>query len=56
MVEELGWDEAFLGARTGDPEALAANVQRAVEQATGMVCSVGIGDNRLRAKLATSDA
>jgi DNA polymerase IV len=31
-------------------------VQRAVKQATGLVCSVGIGDNRLRAKLATGFA
>jgi DNA polymerase IV len=56
VVEVLGWDEAFLGAHTGDPEALAADVQRAVKQATGLVCSVGIGDNRLRAKLATGFA
>jgi DNA polymerase-4 len=56
VVEVLGWDEAFLGAHAGDPEALAADVQRAVEQATGLVCSVGIGDNRVRAKLATGFA
>jgi DNA polymerase-4 len=56
VVEVLGWDEAFLGAHTGDPETLAADVQRAVKQATGLVCSVGIGDNRLRAKLATGFA
>jgi DNA polymerase-4 len=56
VVEVLGWDEAFLGAKTGDPEALAGNVQRAVRQATGLACSVGIGDNRLRAKLATGFA
>jgi DNA polymerase IV len=56
VVEVLGWDEAFLGAHTGDPGALAADVQRAVKQATGLVCSVGIGDNRLRAKLATGFA
>lgn len=56
VVEVLGWDEAFLGARTADPEALAALVQRAVKQATGLSCSLGIGDNRLRAKLATGFA
>ncbi|HET6950447.1 MAG TPA: DNA polymerase IV [Acidimicrobiales bacterium] len=56
VVEVLGWDEAFLGARTADPEALAAEAQRAVKEATGLVCSVGIGDNRLRAKLATGFA
>jgi DNA polymerase IV len=56
VVEVLGWDEAFLGARTSDPEALAAEVQRAVKDATGLSCSVGIGDNKLRAKLATGFA
>jgi DNA polymerase-4 len=56
VVEELGWDEAFLGANTGDPEGLAGDVQRAVRQATGLACSVGIGDNRLRAKVATGFA
>jgi hypothetical protein len=48
--------EGVLGARTGDPEAWAADVQRAVEHATGLVCSVGIGDDRLRAKLTTGFA
>jgi DNA polymerase IV len=56
VVEVLGWDEAFLGARTGDPEALAGDVQRAVKDATGLSCSVGIGDNKLRAKVATGFA
>jgi DNA polymerase IV len=56
VVEVLGWDEAFLGANTCDPEGLAADVQRAVKNATGLSCSVGIGDNRLRAKLATGFA
>lgn len=56
VVEVLGWDEAFLGARTDDPEALAAEVQRTVKDSTGLSCAVGIGDNRLRAKLATGFA
>ncbi len=56
VVEVLGWDEAFLGTDTADPEGLAATVQAAVKEETGMVCSVGIGDNRLRAKLATGFA
>jgi DNA polymerase IV len=56
VVDVLGWDEAFLGVQTADPEALAADIQRAVEQATGLSCSVGIGDNKLRAKLATGFA
>jgi hypothetical protein len=45
-----------LGAHTGDPEAWVADVQRVVEHATGLVCSVGIGDNRLRAKPTTGFA
>ncbi|HEX8972476.1 DNA polymerase IV [Oryzihumus sp.] len=53
VVEVLGWDEAFLGVRTEDPEALAREVQRRVREATGLDCSVGIGQNLLQAKLAT---
>lgn len=56
VVEVWGWDEAFLGARTADPEALAADIQRAVAAETGLSCSVGIGDNKQRAKLATGFA
>lgn len=53
VVEVLGWDEAFLGVRTDDPEAFAWRVQQAVLAATRLHSSVGIGDNLLRAKLAT---
>lgn len=53
VVEVLGWDEAFLGAVTDDPEALARRAQRAVLEATRLHCSVGIGDNKVRAKIAT---
>lgn len=53
VVEVIGWDEAFLGAHTDDPEQLATDVQRAIDARTGLKCSVGIGDNKLRAKLAT---
>ncbi|MER6671172.1 DNA polymerase IV [Amycolatopsis japonica] len=56
VVEVLGWDEAFLGATTADPEALAADIRRAVTDETGLSCSVGVGDNKLRAKLATGFA
>lgn len=56
VVEVIGWDEAFLGARTDDPEALAAEVRAGVLAATGLSCSVGIGDNKLRAKIATGFA
>jgi DNA polymerase-4 len=56
VVEVLGWDEAFLGVHGDDPEAVARSVQAAVTEATGLSCSVGIGDNRLRAKVATGFA
>jgi DNA polymerase IV len=56
VVEVMGWDEAFLGAMTDDPEALAHDVQQAVLSATQLHSSVGIGDNKLRAKLATGFA
>ncbi|WP_410632900.1 DNA polymerase IV [Amycolatopsis sp. cmx-4-83] len=53
VVQVLGWDEAFLGAEADDPEALAAELKAAVARETGLSCAVGIGDNKLRAKLAT---
>lgn len=56
VVEVLGWDEAFVGARVPDPEDLASRIQDAVWTATGMSCSVGVGDNKLRAKIATGFA
>ncbi|MFC6287636.1 DNA polymerase IV [Nocardioides sp. GCM10027113] len=58
VVEVLGWDEAFLAAGDGhgdlgDPVAFAEQVRAAVLEATRLHCSVGIGDNKLRAKIAT---
>ncbi|HMM93927.1 DNA polymerase IV [Phycicoccus sp.] len=53
VVEVLGWDEGFVGADTDDPEALARSVQAAVLGRTRLHCSVGVGDNRVRAKIAT---
>lgn len=52
-VEVLGWDEAFLAVQTDDPLAFADEVRSAVLEVTGLHCSVGIGDNKLRAKIAT---
>ena len=54
VVEVLGWDEAFLAAETDDPEAVARDIQQRVRAATDLDCSVGIGQNKLQAKLATS--
>lgn len=53
VVQVLGWDEAFVGVATDDPEAYARSVQRAVLERTGLHCSVGIGDTLVRAKVAT---
>jgi DNA polymerase-4 len=53
VVQVLGWDEAFLAVESDDPEAFARRVQDAVLAATRLHCSVGIGDNKLRAKIAT---
>jgi DNA polymerase IV len=56
VVEVYGWDEAFLGVRTADPERLARRIQQAVAARTGLSCSIGIGDTKQRAKLATASA
>ena len=53
VVEVMGWDEAFIGAQTGDPVALARKIQRLVLEAASLDCSVGIGQNKLQAKIAT---
>ncbi len=55
-VEVWGWDEAYLGAGVGtlaDAVALARNLQELVAAQTGLTCSVGISDNKQRAKVAT---
>ncbi len=52
-VEVLGWDEAFIGVTTDDPEGFARGVIADVKAATGLDCSAGIGDNKLQAKIAT---
>ncbi|MRH86372.1 DNA polymerase IV [Nocardia sp. SYP-A9097] len=54
-VEVLGFDEAFLAVDTDDPEQLAREIRAAIAE-LGLTCAVGIGDNKLRAKLATGFA
>lgn len=54
-VEVWGWDEAFLAADTDHPEALARQVRDAIA-GLDLTCSIGIGDNKLTAKLATGFA
>ena len=53
VVQVLGWDEAFIGITTDDPEAYARALQQAVLDGTSLHCSVGIGDTLVRAKVAT---
>ncbi|WP_114907023.1 DNA polymerase IV [Ornithinimicrobium murale] len=53
VVEVLGWDEAFVGLDSEDPQAAAHAIQDAVLAATRLHCSVGIGDTKVRAKIAT---
>ena len=58
VLEVLGWDEAFLGpgeghGDLGDPWDMAMVVRDAVLERTRLHCSVGIGNNKLQAKIAT---
>jgi len=53
VLEVIGWDECFLGVETDDPETVARDAQAAVLAATDLHCSVGVGDNKIRAKIAT---
>src|SRR3954463_9838659 len=55
-VEVVGLDEAYLDLSDIDrPKAAALRVKAAVKDATGLGCSIGIGPNKLVAKVA-SDA
>ncbi|HWF82342.1 MAG TPA: DNA polymerase IV [Streptosporangiaceae bacterium] len=53
VVEVMGWDEAFLAVDTDDPFDFARLIQRQVKAATQLDCTVGIGQNKLQAKIAT---
>jgi DNA polymerase-4 len=52
-LEVWGWDEAYLGADVENPYELAERIRTVVETETGLSCSVGISDNKQRAKVAT---
>ena len=52
VTEVMGWDEAFLAVDTDDPEGFARQVQQVIRAATQLDSTVGIGENRLQAKLA----
>ena len=53
VVEVAGWDEAFMEVLSEEPKSLALDVQKAVLDRTELWCSIGIGDNKLRAKIAS---
>ncbi|WP_029111495.1 DNA polymerase IV [Mycobacterium sp. URHD0025] len=52
-LEVWGWDEAYLGADVSDPVELAERIRTVIAAETGLSCSVGISDNKQRAKVAT---
>jgi DNA polymerase-4 len=52
-VEVWGWDEAYMGADVADPVELAQQIREAIAGGTELSCSVGISDNKQRAKVAT---
>jgi len=53
VVEVLGWDEAFVGVDVEEPEEFARSLARQVREETQLDCTVGIGENKLQAKIAT---
>jgi DNA polymerase-4 len=52
-VEVWGWDEAYVAVTAADPVEVAEQIRAVVFSETGLSCSVGISDNKQRAKVAT---
>ncbi|CQD20746.1 DNA polymerase IV [Mycobacterium europaeum] len=55
-VEVWGWDEAYVGLAGADPTEVADEIRAVISAETGLSCSVGISDNKQRAKVATGFA
>jgi DNA polymerase IV len=55
-VEVWGWDEAYVGVTAADPTEVAEQIRTVISSETGLSCSVGISDNKQRAKVATGFA
>ncbi|OBH82021.1 DNA polymerase IV [Mycobacterium scrofulaceum] len=55
-VEVWGWDEAYVGVAGADPTDVAEEIRTVITSETGLSCSVGISDNKQRAKVATGFA
>ncbi|HET9250206.1 MAG TPA: DNA polymerase IV, partial [Actinomycetota bacterium] len=56
VVQVMGWDEAFMAVDAEEPEALAREIQTRVLERTRLWCSIGVGDNKLQAKIASEFA
>ena len=55
-VEVWGWDEAYVSVTATDPTEVAEQIRAVVFSKTVLSCSVGISDNKQRAKVATGFA
>jgi nucleotidyltransferase/DNA polymerase involved in DNA repair len=55
-VEVWGWDEAYIGLTAAEPLEVAEQIRTVISSETGLSCSVGISDNKQRAKVATGFA
>lgn len=55
-VEVWGWDEAYVAVHAEDPGEVAQQIRSVISTETGLSCSVGISDNKQRAKVATGFA
>lgn len=55
-VEVWGWDEAYVAVSAADPVEVAEHLRTVIASQTGLSCSVGISDNKQRAKVATGFA
>ena len=55
-LEVWSWDEAYVAVPAADPIDVAEQIRAVVMSETGLSCSVGISDNKQRAKVATGFA
>jgi DNA polymerase-4 len=55
-LEVWGWDEAYLSVTVEDPVEVAEGIRTVISSEAGLSCSVGISDNKQRAKVATGFA
>jgi DNA repair protein REV1 len=55
-VSVMSCDEAFITVHTLDPVGLANNIRADIEKETQCTASIGIGENKLLAKIATKKA